>query len=321
MSSACEVDVCGVDRHARAAAGLGDAERAARLEQQLRRRPRQGRLLPLQQPAEALLRRTCGWTTRRSSPAPSARQHLRHLRRPRQEPGPMTFARFSTDDARGRSAATWARASSPTTRSNLRRRRRRAHPEHAGAAALHLRERLRAPRGRQPLVGGRRSSTRRRRTTSGGTCTGTGRVRDGSGESDRGMAYRPWRRRRRSAPERCSDGALMAIVAGVDFGTLSVRVSIVDTGGAGSARATAEYPLHRKREDPDHATQSHAITWRRWCSRRARALDDAGRRRARRSRPSRSTPPGRASSRSARGSSRSTTTTSGATTAPGAKRR
>ena len=49
----------------------------------------------------------------------------------------------------------------------------------------------------------------------------------------------------------------MAIVAGVDFGTLSVRVSIVDSERGMLASATAEYPLHRKREDPDFATQSH----------------------------------------------------------------
>jgi L-ribulokinase len=50
----------------------------------------------------------------------------------------------------------------------------------------------------------------------------------------------------------------MAIVAGVDFGTLSVRVSIVDSERGLLASAVAEYPLHRKREDPDFATQSHA---------------------------------------------------------------
>src|SRR5271167_3525402 len=49
----------------------------------------------------------------------------------------------------------------------------------------------------------------------------------------------------------------MAIVAGVDFGTLSVRVSIVDSERGLLASAVAEYPLHRKREDPEHATQSH----------------------------------------------------------------
>jgi L-ribulokinase len=50
----------------------------------------------------------------------------------------------------------------------------------------------------------------------------------------------------------------MKIVAGVDFGTLSVRVSIVDSQKGRLGSATADYPLVRKREDPDHATQSHA---------------------------------------------------------------
>ncbi len=49
----------------------------------------------------------------------------------------------------------------------------------------------------------------------------------------------------------------MAIVAGVDFGTLSVRVSMVDSERGLLATALAEYPLHRKREDPEYATQSH----------------------------------------------------------------
>src|SRR5579863_3498899 len=50
----------------------------------------------------------------------------------------------------------------------------------------------------------------------------------------------------------------MAIVAGVDFGTLSVRVSIVDSAKGILASAISEYPLYRKREDPELATQSHA---------------------------------------------------------------
>jgi L-ribulokinase len=49
----------------------------------------------------------------------------------------------------------------------------------------------------------------------------------------------------------------MAIVAGVDFGTLSVRVSIVDHERGRVGSGVAEYPLHRKKSDPDHATQSH----------------------------------------------------------------
>ena len=49
----------------------------------------------------------------------------------------------------------------------------------------------------------------------------------------------------------------MAIVAGVDFGTLSVRVSLVDSEEGILDSATADYALHRKREDPEYATQSH----------------------------------------------------------------
>ena len=50
----------------------------------------------------------------------------------------------------------------------------------------------------------------------------------------------------------------MAIVAGVDFGTLSVRVSIMDSSRGRLGTAVEEYPLHRKREDPDYATQGHS---------------------------------------------------------------
>src|SRR2546427_2105719 len=49
----------------------------------------------------------------------------------------------------------------------------------------------------------------------------------------------------------------MAIVEGVDFGTLSVRVSIVDSVRGLLATALAEYPLHRKRDESEYATQSH----------------------------------------------------------------
>ncbi len=49
----------------------------------------------------------------------------------------------------------------------------------------------------------------------------------------------------------------MAVVAGVDFGTLSVRVTLVDSVKGPIGTASAEYPLHRKREDPNYATQSH----------------------------------------------------------------
>jgi len=50
----------------------------------------------------------------------------------------------------------------------------------------------------------------------------------------------------------------MSIVAGVDFGTLSVRVTLVDSLKGPIGTASAEYPLHRRRDDPNYATQSHA---------------------------------------------------------------
>jgi L-ribulokinase len=50
----------------------------------------------------------------------------------------------------------------------------------------------------------------------------------------------------------------VAIVAGVDFGTLSVRVTLLDSKRGRLSTASAEYPLKRKREDPDYATQSHS---------------------------------------------------------------
>ena len=50
----------------------------------------------------------------------------------------------------------------------------------------------------------------------------------------------------------------MTIVAGADFGTLSVRVTLVDSQKGPIGTASAPYPLHRRREDPDFATQSHS---------------------------------------------------------------
>jgi L-ribulokinase len=50
----------------------------------------------------------------------------------------------------------------------------------------------------------------------------------------------------------------VSIVAGVDFGTLSVRVSIFESEKGRLGSGVAEYPLLRKKEDPDHATQKHA---------------------------------------------------------------
>jgi len=47
----------------------------------------------------------------------------------------------------------------------------------------------------------------------------------------------------------------MSIVAGIDFGTLSVRVSIFDSEQGRLGSATAGYELIRKPGNPDHATQ------------------------------------------------------------------
>ncbi|HLK21848.1 MAG TPA: ribulokinase [Bryobacteraceae bacterium] len=68
----------------------------------------------------------------------------------------------------------------------------------------------------------------------------------------------------------------MSIVAGVDFGTLSVRVSIFDSERGRLGAGVAEYPLLRKKEDPDHATQSHADHMRALAEATQRALKGAG---------------------------------------------
>lgn len=68
----------------------------------------------------------------------------------------------------------------------------------------------------------------------------------------------------------------MAIVAGVDFGTLSVRVSIVDSERGILASAISEYPLHRTREDPEFATQSHEDHMRALADATHKALAAAG---------------------------------------------
>src|SRR5438270_2705266 len=68
----------------------------------------------------------------------------------------------------------------------------------------------------------------------------------------------------------------MSIVAGVDFGTLSVRVSIVDSDRGRLGSGVAEYPLHRKKDDPDHATQSHSDHMRGLIEAMKKALENAG---------------------------------------------
>jgi L-ribulokinase len=68
----------------------------------------------------------------------------------------------------------------------------------------------------------------------------------------------------------------MAIVAGVDFGTLSVRVSLVNSERGLLESAIAEYPLHRKRDDIEYATQSHDDHMRALASATREALKKSG---------------------------------------------
>lgn len=68
----------------------------------------------------------------------------------------------------------------------------------------------------------------------------------------------------------------MSIIAGVDFGTLSVRVTLLDSTKGRLSTASAEYPLHRKREDPDYATQSHQDQMDALVKATRQAIQDAG---------------------------------------------
>ncbi len=68
----------------------------------------------------------------------------------------------------------------------------------------------------------------------------------------------------------------MSIVAGVDFGTQSVRVSVFDSTKGRLGSAVAEYPVIRKREDPDFATQRHADHMRALAGATHAALASAG---------------------------------------------
>ncbi len=68
----------------------------------------------------------------------------------------------------------------------------------------------------------------------------------------------------------------MNVVAGVDFGTQSVRVSIVDAQAGVIGFATSEYPVLRTRTDPDFATQSHQSHMDALRAAMAAALADAG---------------------------------------------
>ncbi len=62
----------------------------------------------------------------------------------------------------------------------------------------------------------------------------------------------------------------MATVAGVDFGTLSVRVTLLDSERGRLGTASSGYPLERRRDDPDFATQSHEEQMKLWYERCAK---------------------------------------------------
>ena len=68
----------------------------------------------------------------------------------------------------------------------------------------------------------------------------------------------------------------MTVVAGVDFGTLSVRASIFDSVKGRLGAGVAENPLNRSREDPDLATQRHDDHMQALALAMSRALADAG---------------------------------------------
>ncbi len=68
----------------------------------------------------------------------------------------------------------------------------------------------------------------------------------------------------------------MSIVAGVDFGTLNVRVSIFDSARGRLGTGVADYALVRKKDDPNHGTQSHAEHMRALAEATRSSLADAG---------------------------------------------
>jgi L-ribulokinase len=69
---------------------------------------------------------------------------------------------------------------------------------------------------------------------------------------------------------------MSTVVAGVDFGTLSVRVSIFEKGKGKLGASIGEYPLHRTKTDPDYATQSHADHMAALALAMRRAIQDSG---------------------------------------------
>ena len=156
-------------RHARLAAGLGNAQRAARLEQQLRRRSRQSGLLPLQQPAQAFLQAMCAWISRQIIAGTVGRENTYGTCVGVVKAGPMSFARFSTDDQHGGIHGYVGEGEFTDDPLNTFGGAGVVRiPQPARLAALYLRARLRAPCGRQPVLRVGERSGRQPRGTSDG---------------------------------------------------------------------------------------------------------------------------------------------------------
>ena len=156
------------------------------------------------------------------------------------------------------------------------------HPQSAGLAALHLRARLRAPRGRQPGARGARRARshhavpglERRLSRVGGSQPASGTCA-AVGDRRRSLARAAGRSTASFRLPHCKE-LLMSIVAGVDFGTLSVRVSIFDSARGKSGRRRGRVPAapQEGRPRPRHAKprRSHAAL----AEAMRRAIDDAG---------------------------------------------
>ena len=147
MPSACEVDVAGTVAMYALQLASGKPERAGRLEQQLRRRPRQVRVLPLRQLGEEPSCRTS-----RSPPRPIlgttlGEENTYGALAGRTPAGPVTFGRVTTDD-RERLHPRLRRRGAVHRRcaEDLRHPCGRARARAAEADAVHLPQRLRAPR-------------------------------------------------------------------------------------------------------------------------------------------------------------------------------
>src|SRR5689334_16995318 len=69
---------------------------------------------------------------------------------------------------------------------------------------------------------------------------------------------------------------MSTIVEGLVFSTLTVLISVFNRDKAMLGSGIAEYPLHRKKDDPDHATQSHADHMKALVEAMRKALKEAG---------------------------------------------